>query len=260
MSVKTAVVIVVYNTWCGDANTCATIQTNTVKPDVVLVVDNSTKDMNNAKFCAEKGWLYHSMSGNAGLSKAYNASLDILEGKADLVVWADDDTNFPEEYFEKISSYVQRDPNADVFIPVVRTKSFMMSPAIFTKRRVIPIQSLDEISGKELTAINSGLCVRMSLYQKFRYDEAIFLDCVDHDFMRWCRENGKRFCLMQDVELVQNFFSESKPAPSARKFRAGIYMKDTRIFDAKCGKSRFLTEWDLLRYRLAIMISCWRNP
>lgn len=248
-----------YNEWCGNSKTCITLAQNSVQPDLVLVVDNSTKNMNNEACCAERGWLYHSMCGNAGLSKAYNAAIRLLDGQTDLVVWADDDTCFPENYFEKLREYARNDTKADVFLPVVRTQSFIMSPAIYTKRRVVPIRSVDELKGKEITGINSGLAVRLRVYQEFHYDEAIFLDCVDHDFLRWCRIHGKKFCVMNDLELVQSFFSEGKPSPAARKNRARIYTRDTRVFDAKCGKSRLLTQWDLLRYWIAVELSCLKN-
>lgn len=246
---KTAVVIVMYNQWCGDAMTCATMEENTRKPDLILVVDNSTKDMKNEEYCQLKGWQYLSMGSNAGLSKAYNAALQVLKGQTDYVIWADDDTRFPADYFEKLAVYAEKHPDADLFLPVVKSQSVILSPAVYTQRIVYPVQELEQLEGKEITAINSGLVVSMSVYEDFSYDEAIFLDYVDHDLLCWCRENGKKLCIMKDVELLQSFFNESIPTRAARKHRLNIYKKDIRVFEAKHGKNRLLTEYDLLRHR-----------
>lgn len=259
MNTRISVVIVMYNEWCGNSCSCKTITENTTQPDLVLIVDNSVKDMHNEEYCAQQEWLYHSMHGNAGLSKAYNAALDILEDRTDLTVWADDDTVFPEDYFEKLTEHATQKMDAEVFLPIVRTSEFILSPAIYTKRRVVPIQSVDTLQGKALTAINSGLAVRQSVYRDYRYDERIFLDCVDHDFMHWCRMNGKGIYVMRDLTLLQNYFLGSSTSFSARQNRAKILAKDTRVYESKCGKSRLLTEWDLFCRWLMVELSCLKR-
>ena len=78
MSLKVAIVIVVYNKSINDSLTLSSIENALSGPDKVLVLDNSTKDNDNFALCREKSIDYHSMNGNAGLSKAYNKALDIL--------------------------------------------------------------------------------------------------------------------------------------------------------------------------------------
>ena len=248
MSVRTALVVVVYNQWCGNSVTCKTINAGTLQPDAILVVDNSTREMNNREYCQQQGWMYHSMGGNAGLSKAYNAAISVLQSKADLVIWADDDTVFPSDYMEKTVGYALKFPKKELFLPIVKSRTTILSPALYTQRRILAVKELSELDNMPITAINSGMAVRMSLYDNYRYDEAIFLDYLDHDFMLWCRVNGKHIQIMEDVQLFQNFFAEGNPSYAARKHRMKIFCRDIRVFEAKCGKTKLLTEWDLLHY------------
>ena len=53
---------------------------------------------------------------------------------------------------------------------------------------------------------------------------------------------------MEDVLLFQNFFAESNPSNAARKRRMDIYCRDIRIFEAKWGKNRVLTELGVLKF------------
>ena len=248
MSVRTALVVVVYNQYCGDSVTCSTIAAGSLQPDIVLIVDNSTREMDNRACCAKQGWMYHSMGGNAGLTKAYNAALSILQNKADLVIWADDDTNFPADYMQKLVEAASAMPDNDIFLPVVKLKTGILSPLIYTQRRIINIKQLSDLENQQITAINSGMAVRFTLYDDYRYDEAIFLDAVDHDFMCWCNHNCKKIHIMEDVLLFQNFFAESNPSNAARKRRMDIYCRDIRIFEAKWGKNRVLTELGVLKF------------
>lgn len=248
MRVKTALVVVVYNQYCGNSVTCNTISAGSVQPDIILIVDNSTKEMGNLECCKKHGWFYHSMGGNVGLTKAYNAAISVLQNKADVVIWADDDTVFPADYMKKLVEAASAMPDNDVFLPVVKSKTMILSPAIYTRRRIVAIKELSDLENQQITAINSGMAVRLALYDDFRYDEAIFLDYVDHDFMCWCNLNGKKIQIMDDVLLFQNFFAESNPSNAARKHRMQIYCKDIRVFEAKHGKSRVLTELGLLRH------------
>lgn len=262
MSVTTALVVVVYNHYCGDSVTCKTIAAGSLQPDIVLIVDNSTREMDNQSCCEKQGWMYHSMGGNAGLTKAYNAAISLLQNQTDLIIWADDDTNFPADYMQSLVDAAKTMPDYDIFLPVVKSKTITLSPAIYTRRGVMSIKELSDLENQQITAINSGMAVRLNLYDDYRYDESMFLDYVDHDFMCWCNLNCKKIHVMEDVLLFQNYFAESNPPNAARKHRMHIFCNDIRIFDAKRGKLRILTELDLLRfcsYQYFKMFTTWWN-
>ena len=180
-------------------------------------------------------------------TKAYNAALLLLKDNVDIIIWADDDTFFPETYFEALRSYACKNLNATVFLPVVKSNEVIVSPCIYTKRAMKTIQSLEELQGQKISGINSGMAVRSSLYQQFKYDEAYFLDYVDHDFMRWCRLNEQEFCVMGQVVLQQTFFAHSNAAKKAKRKRFKIYKKDYSRFQRKCGVPFSQIVNDLLR-------------
>ena len=236
---KTAIAIVIYNKWCGDSNTCQFLKNTNFPPDYVLVIDNSTKPVDNENYCKENGWTYHSMQGNAGLTKAYNAALNILKDKTDVIVWADDDTRFTDTYFESLKTHVSNNPDAAVFLPIVKANNTIISPCIFSTGEMIVAESVEALNGKEMSGINSGMAVKTSLYDNYRYDEGYFLDYVDHDFLRWCRLNSYSFCVMDDITLIQSFFAQSNPSKKAKRIRFNIYKKDYARFQRKCGVSRF---------------------
>ena len=246
---KTSIAIVIYNRWCGDSHTCQFLKNTEFPPDNILVVDNSTKPIDNEGYCRENGWLYHSMQGNAGLTKAYNAALEILKDKTDVIVWADDDTHFTQSYFKELKTHLEKNPDATVFLPVVKSNDTMISPCIFSTGEMIVAKSLDELENREMSGINSGMAVRMSIYDNYRYDEGYFLDYVDHDFLRWCRVNSHVFCVMDDITLNQSFFAQSNASKKAKKIRFNIYKKDYARFQRKCGVSWFkIIEHLLKRY------------
>ena len=213
---KTSIVVVVYNKWCGESYTCQFLKNTKCPPDFVLVIDNSTKPIDNKSYCKENNWMYHSMKGNAGLTKAYNEAVSVLKDKTDVIVWADDDTHFPESYFESLGNYINQNQNANVFLPIVKSNDTIISPCLFSTKEMIIANSVDELANKEISAINSGMAVKMSLYDNYRYDEKYFLDYVDHDFMRWCRLNSKDFCVMKDINLEQTFFAQGTASKKAK--------------------------------------------
>ena len=256
---KTCVAIVIYNKACQDSQTCSTIMQAKQTPDYMLIVDNSTADYGNEQYCKSQGWQYYNMKGNAGRTKAYNKAVSLMKEKADLIIWADDDTVFPENYCEELMRLAEGHPEDAVFLPLVKSGERYISPCIAGKYRVYPIEDIDEIKDKPITAINSGMAVRTSLYNTYQYDETLFLDYVDHDFMRWCREHKKTFCIMQNVVLNQNFFTDSKPSRKAALSRYKIFSADFRAYSKKCRNNPIITNLQLLKNRVRVEITCDRK-
>ncbi len=256
---KIGIVVVIYNSWCGDSQTCKAFQNSTVKPDCILIVDNSTRDYGNKEYCDKQGWLYCSMEGNKGLTQAYNRALELCKDQVDMVVLADDDTHFPSHYLNTLLEYEEKFPQASVFLPVVKTGEAFLSPSVFQNNKVLQIFSLDELCGKEITGINSGMAVRSSVYEKYRYDEQLFLDYVDHDFMYWCREHGIQFCVMDRILIEQEFFGVSQTSAKSRHFRARIYSKDYWRFCSKWGRNPFLILMDLAWYWTIVEYMCMKT-
>lgn len=242
-------VIVIYNCNCGDSPSCMALLRQGRAP---LIVDNSTRDCGNAAFCREHGLTYLDMHGNAGISRAYNAALDTLRDKDGLVVWLDDDTELPEDYFTALTRAAAAQPAVQVFLPLVVSlgdQSDLLSPCLFGKYKMRRVSRPEELTGQAISAINSGMAVRLSLYRRYRYDETLFLDYVDHDFMAMCRETGVPVRVLTDTTLHQNFSGDSKPTRQQAMTRFSIFEKDFRAFGKKHGLSPLLTDLLLLRRR-----------
>ncbi|MEG2658137.1 MAG: hypothetical protein RSA04_02280, partial [Clostridiales bacterium] len=62
-----------------------------------------------------------------------------------------------------------------------------------------------DLPPNEFTGINSGMALRLALFKNYRYDEHIFLDYIDHNFIREMRNIGKSMVIMEDVLLHQTF-------------------------------------------------------
>ncbi|MBQ6796978.1 MAG: glycosyltransferase [Clostridia bacterium] len=254
MSLRITAVVVVYNKNCSDSLTCESLEKVSEQMPEVLIVDNSTSDFNIVEFCNNKGWRYCSMNGNAGLSKAYNRAID-TSPDTDIFVWLDDDTALPADYFVRLAKTAQENPEAELCLPVVKSGDDIISPSTVRGARVIRVKDLSELCG-EITAINSGLAARRSVYDGYRYDEDLFLDLVDHKFMKDCAARGIAWAIIEGEPLEQTFFGDTNKSKKAALSREKIFAKDFRVFGKKTGKSFIVTELQLLRRRLKIEKNC----
>jgi GT2 family glycosyltransferase len=130
--------------------------------------------------------MYLNMGGNVGLSKAYNRVLDKLKGKNGIIIWFDDDTNITQEYFDELAKNADKRNDIDIFAPIIcgqDGKFYSPNEARFFKNKQLKNEN-DELNMKKFNAINSCTAVRLRVYENYRYNEKIFLDQVDHIFLR----------------------------------------------------------------------------
>ena len=115
--IKYVAIVVVYNKNIRNSITCNLLRNISASNIEIVVVDNSEENMDNESICHNLGFRYISMHGNKGLSKAYNAAIDIVD--ADVLILLDDDTELHKEYFDILDKAVADNPEIDVFAPVV---------------------------------------------------------------------------------------------------------------------------------------------
>lgn len=221
-------VVVIYNKRCEESITCKYLIDKKSLAINVIVIDNSTSNLNNKDYCEKNGWKYISMNGNAGLSKAYNRALEELNNTNGYVVWADDDSAFDDRYIYEVLNYINSfDNEYKVFAPLVYAGKKIYSPDRIGKDGFIErINNLNEVDEKRISAINSGLVVDLSVYKNYRYDSKMFLDYIDHDFCLYCLKNKIRIKLVEKAIIRQNSFFEGKPTKEQRKKRDSIYKRD----------------------------------
>ena len=100
--VKFYAVVVMYNSIITQSRSCINIQKINNHDITMIIVDNSTIENDNKSLSLERNWMYISMNGNAGLSKAYNKVLDNISDNDGVIIWFDDDTDVTQEYFDKL--------------------------------------------------------------------------------------------------------------------------------------------------------------
>lgn len=224
----------------------------------VLVVDNSVEEFHNDVYCADAGWEYLPMGGNAGLPKAYNRGIERLRERASAVVLLDDDTTLPEEYFRTLEAARAADPQARIFLPRVTDAVGLLSPCRTTGCGISRVARAEDVPASECTAINSGMAIDMRVFDTYRYDERYFLDFVDHAFMRDMRERGVRFALT-DAVLSQRFSGSEEYCAARAKTRFRLFKKDGALYYSTTWKGRAYYPLAVFRRWLSLKRQALRN-
>lgn len=221
-------VVVIYNKNCNVSQTLSCLKKYS-KQIKIIVFDNSTTDFHNNDYCKKNNLEYYTFYENVGLSKAYNYIIDNIEKKAkDYLIILDDDTNLTDEYIQEVLQQIKFD--YDVLLPIVTTNNQIISPSNTQFNcRVKKINDIDNVNLNKVTAINSGMVIKMIIYNSIRYNEEIFLDYVDHEFMRKIRKNIKKIYIMKS-EIKQNFSMYEKVDKTSRLKRFLIYKHDFKIY------------------------------
>lgn len=212
-----------------------------VKSGVALTVcDNSTEVTGNES-CAGKNVSYISMGSNVGLAKAYNRAVESLAGRDGYVCLFDDDTEVPDGYFEGIDAELEKS-GADIVLPVIRDKVGVMSPCIIDGALTRRIENLSELTGNNISGINSGMAVKLSVFDSYRYDENYFLDFIDHAFLRDMKTAGRKIAVADGVELRQTFSANDHKNIAAAQRRYRIFKKDYSYFCSQSGDKRVISD------------------
>ena len=232
---KIYAVMVVYNKHLSE---CPSFCSAKSQSDVqLLVVDNSTDEsVQNQEEARQAGAWFLSMNGNKGLSKAYNAAFNMLRKKpGDWIVLLDDDTEIPDEYWVKLR---MESPDA-ILLPVVMTANGkMISPA--EMKHDIPhlVHSTESIT--EITGINSGMAIPKRLADSYSYDERLFLDYVDHQFLKDMKNSGEKIKIL--------------PTNLKQAFSADILDLAAAVKRLKIQKSDLLTYYSTARWKARYLI------
>ena len=191
---------------------------------------------------------YLDMHGNKGLSKAYNSAIANLSlNENDFVVIFDQDTLIPQDMQLRYENFISKNKDADMICPVVLDSVGVMSPSIASGTKFSHIASISQINGTNISSysfINSGMCIKRSVFDRIKYEENLFLDFVDHDFILSAKKNGFKIKICKEVVLNQNFSGVTKNTYNQDFSRFCIYMKDAKVFYRK---------WFCKNYKLILL-------
>ena len=231
-SVDFYAVVVVYNVHCTESQTCRALM-KLADPHVhVVIYDNSTRPMNNRDFCRQQGWRYLGGQGNMGLSKAYNHSIRELKqsGAGGYVCLFDDDTLLEPEYFDMLRSASAKS-SCRILVPLIYSGDTLISPCLlYPGHRIRLFRKAEEAlsyTGGNLTAINSCMAIALSVFDSYQYDERIFLDGIDHQFLRDMRERGEGISVFP-YQCRHEFSGTARPPVESALSRFKLFEKDYR--------------------------------
>ena len=258
LDMKNIVIIaaVIYNRSILDSPLLALPQSNN-RLDV-LICDNSNAAFQekNESLANKLKISYLNMHGNKGLSRAYNKITEYTAGKTAYVCLLDDDTKLPENYADLLLQEIENYP-VDILAPLVFDKKGLLSPFSLGERltKRIDLSYLNEYKNdiNKLAAINSGLVIKTSLFEKLQFDEQLFLDCVDMAFFREARKLNPlpQIHISQNIVLHQNF-AASEASLENLKTRYAIQKKDIKIFCGNTVTGRLVSSYLLARRWLGI--------
>lgn len=208
-----------------------------LRKDGFILCDNSTVEAIkrfNRLFCEKSNIVYIDMKGNMGLSKAYNKAISLICDQEDnWVVFFDQDTRIFPGFFEQLKSSIKKHPDIYIHVPFVLSsqKDVQISPTkIFgyhvTRKQCPRVASVYH----DITAINTGMVINRGAFSKVgKYNEELFLDYVDHYFIRQYKKYFKGIAFF-NARLIQEFSSHGENDFDAEVKRFMIYKKDFYVF------------------------------
>ena len=238
--------IVIYNKECGNCKTLNKLLEYKSKIDLIIF-DNSTKPNNNESFCKQNNLTYFTKHENLGLSKAYNYSIENTEKKTgNYIIILDDDTELSDEYINEALDTTNKN-EFDLILPVVKSDKIIMSPAkLQFGCRGKAVKNLNKLNLNKCTAINSGMIIKLDVFNNLKYNENLFLDSVDHDFMCQIHAQNIKIHIMDSI-IYQNFSREEKSSIESALIRFNIYKKDFKTF-CKTYKKMWFYKLSILKF------------
>lgn len=238
---KFYIIIVLYNQFAGKSK----VIDGVFSCDVIFIADNSTDENileKNKDFCLEHKIKYIPMNGNKGLSVAYNRVISEIpvDGNS-WIVLCDQDTEISSAFISQYKKAISENPGKQIFCPIVKDSKGIMSPSRIQGKKYGHSKLTDfNIDIEKYSFINSCMCVNSLVFQDIRYDESLFLDFVDHDFVNAVRikyaEN--KFYVINDLQVYQNFSGVTKNSVQSDFARFKIYISDAYWYYGKWYKTK----------------------
>lgn len=249
--------IIIYNKKCDESISLKSVlkRKNTISP---IVFDNSDKAYGNKECCSNNDIEYFSQNTNLGISKAYNYVIDNHKfNNNDYLMILDDDTCLTDEYFAMISNMIEKGIY-DVIFPIVVSNNRVLSPSrLYLSCLSHPSSKLKQIDYKHITAINSGMVIRCSIYKKIRYNENLFLDFVDHDFVHKLKDINANI-IVADCKIYQKYSNDEKDDLRIAINRFKIYLAD---FYCYCNEYNRDTLFSIYSFKHALQLTIrYNNP
>lgn len=226
----------------------------------ITVVDNSIKDdirLHNENIAKHYDIYYLTKYENIGLSKGYNFAIDTIKKERPETKWIitlDQDTILNKEYFDEVQEKIYSLNESSLYYPTVTSDIGIISPISMNKHLV---KNDKDHTGKSsnIVAINSGLLIKIELFDTVKYDESMFLDMLDFDL--FCQLIKK-----QQINKISNMECIIKQEFSGANFstfendykRFKLYVSDFKTFCKKWKVNNVYTYYILLKRAIKLTI------
>jgi len=195
---------------------------------------------------------YVSNTSNVGLSYAYNRAAEYAkENGYEWILLMDQDTLFCENILEIFQTAIHENPYVSIFAPIIFSGKLLISPSkinIFKSLKK-PITGLLPLS--KYNVINSGMLINIEAMQSVGgYNEEVWLDYSDYEFLKRMRKGGFSFLFVIDGICYQSF-SDHIQTPQQKLDRYAIFCRCLQ----KCERNTLMEDLFFLYQVLKRMIS-----
>lgn len=224
-----------------------------------FVVDNSTNSeikKDNKSFSNNIGINYIDMNGNFGISKAYNTAIqNIPKINTNWIILLDQDTKLDITFLSNYKQSIVDHPDKLIFVPIIRDSKGIMSPARRKNIKFLHSKFCDYNKNIfKYSFINSCMCINSCIFKDIKYDDNLFLDYIDHDFIRTVNfKMDNVIFVINNFHIFQNFSGVSNNSLDSDLTRFRIFRTDLSYYTHKW-KENFFRYYYII-YTRAIKLS-----
>jgi GT2 family glycosyltransferase len=201
-------ILVLYNVTLESSTTFQTFITSAryggLDPTLIAVYDNSPVSHVNSGEEAHLFAYKHDPS-NGGIAAAYNWALGIARSHGySWLLLLDQDSSLPITFQAFVSEAVRlysTNNSVVAIVPRVTDRGGAISPKRVRFGRLAPLpEPGPQVADYEVAAINSGTVVKVSFVESLGgFNQAYWLDCLDHWLFRQIYAHGKKVALSASV-------------------------------------------------------------
>lgn len=230
--------------------------------DDVIIIDNSP--VSRIKHLPNSNWKLLKFPTNPGLSFAYNRAAEYGEKTGyKWLLLSDQDTIFPEKYYEILENTTEKYPSCKLFCPIVKVnEAWQLSPTplnYFLTHLIKYPQFRDtDIELKNHAIINSGLLIDIATYLKAGgYNEAVFLDYSDFQFIEKV-SNYIDTAYVLNCTCTQNFSNDShEKQKKIDRFR--LFCKSTKHYETTSAIRSIMLNIAIIKRTISLLVE-FKDP
>ncbi len=245
------VVLVIYKMKIGESlafkSLTKALQLNN-QSGTLFIYDNSPQPQ---AYERNENWktIYRNDPANPGVSKAYNEGFLIAKSEnKKWVLLADQDTEFEEDIFFKYKMGIDKNPDIQLLVPVMKDTGGIVSPFHFYLGRGFRLNRIEPgihwLSKKKV--INSGLMISLSLFeQSGGFDEQFGLDFSDLAFIQKISPHKSSFFVI-DSTGRHSLSSDERHSIDETLARFQLFCQASNTFSER-GGNFWVNGWKYIR-------------